>query len=280
MSGGSSSVSLLVKYALFFLNILFWLIGLGLLAAGIYARTLKEVTTVLKSSVVWYLDPSLYLMIFGGIIFILAFLGCIGSLRENLTMLKIFEYSIDFIMFLQLGAAIGIYLAKEQVKNGVKNALVKTIPQYRDDVDLQSIIDFFQENVKCCGVNNYMDWDKNIYFNCSSPGSEACGVPYSCCKHFASEINTQCGYGLRKAGVSQIKRGEKIYTTGCVDATINLLLSNQNMYLMIGIGVGVILLQLIATGLAHSMINGIRSQIIKQHRPPPFAHGLRNTAFN
>ena len=52
--------------------------------------------------------------------------------------------------------------------------------------------------------------------------------------------------------LKQIKRGEKIYTTGCVDATINLLLSNQNMYLMIGIGVGVILLQVIFFALLNS----------------------------
>ena len=36
------------------------------------------------------------------------------------------------------------------MKDVIKNALLKTIPKYRDDLDLQSIIDFFQENVSCC----------------------------------------------------------------------------------------------------------------------------------
>ena len=34
---------------------------------------------------------------------------------------------------------------------------------------------------KCCGGETYNDWQRNIYFNCSSPGAEACGVPFSCC---------------------------------------------------------------------------------------------------
>ena len=44
--------------------------------------------------------------------------------------------------------------------------------------------EYFQ--VKCCGVNGYDDWNKNIYFNCSFVGvynPEKCGVPFSCCKN-------------------------------------------------------------------------------------------------
>ena len=34
----------------------------------------------------------------------------------------------------------------------------------------------------CCGLKDYNDWEHNLYFNCSSPGVERCGVPYSCCQ--------------------------------------------------------------------------------------------------
>ena len=87
--------------------------------------------------------------------------------------------------------------------------------------------------LQCCGIEGPKDWDRNIYFNCSSAevGSrEACGVPFSCCKpqvnvnqscvlsssvntdvnifiqplqmffFFLKEIikNKQCGYDVRK----------------------------------------------------------------------------------
>lgn len=40
---------------------------------------------------------------------------------------------------------------------------------------------YFQ--VKCCGIKDYRDWNKNIYFNCTkeNPSGLRCGVPYSCC---------------------------------------------------------------------------------------------------
>lgn len=34
---------------------------------------------------------------------------------------------------------------------------------------------------KCCGGEDYRDWSKNQYHDCSAPGPLACGVPYTCC---------------------------------------------------------------------------------------------------
>ena len=55
---------------------------------------------------------------------------------------------------------------------------------------LENVARFFHHlpistQLQCCGIEGPQDWDKNVYFNCSSAsvGSrEACGVPFSCCK--------------------------------------------------------------------------------------------------
>lgn len=72
------------------------------------------------------------------------------------------------------------------MKNEGEKQLMVMIQSYRDDPDLQNLIDWIQRHwLHCCGVNNYRNWESNIYFNCSSKlvGSvEACGVPASCCR--------------------------------------------------------------------------------------------------
>lgn len=85
----------------------------------------------------------------------------------------------------------------------MQKSLLIFIEKYRDDPDLQNLVDWVQKDwLKCCGVNDYNDWDRNEYFNCSSPSREACGVPFSCCKVDKSSkyfmTNKQCGYDLRK----------------------------------------------------------------------------------
>lgn len=71
----------------------------------------------------------------------------------------------------------------------VKDRLSKDlITLYREDTNLQNLIDIIQMEFKCCGVsdNGFKDWSMNIYFNCSlfNPSSERCAVPFSCCRDF------------------------------------------------------------------------------------------------
>jgi len=69
--------------------------------------------------------------------------------------------------------------------------------------------------LQCCGGGNSGpdDWENNIYFSCTSEitvngivytPTEACGVPYSCCRTEDTDgvINSQCGFGVRDGEVS------------------------------------------------------------------------------
>jgi len=255
-----SEVSLFVKYLLFALNVLFWVIGALMIGIGIYAKVEKSYGGI-GDSLPWFMDPANIFIIIGSVVFTLAFLGCIGSLRENIAILRTFEYTIDILLLIEVALFIYIYLDRNRVKRKVEEVLTDTIPKYRDDSDLQSIIDWVQEEMKCCGIKNDADWDNNVYFNCSRKDSpEACGVPYSCCKNYGTDINTQCGYGIRLPENSGAKN-TRIYTDGCVDAVIGYLLSEDNLILIVCVAGAMVLLQLVTTGLAHHLVQGIRRQM-------------------
>jgi hypothetical protein len=110
---------------------------------------------------------------------------------------------------------------KEKVKDEIKQNLLLMIENYRDDEDLQDLIDWIQRDwLKCCGISIPDDWDKNIYFTCNKKDKdlwiESCGVPPSCCYPDYLQ-NRQCGYGVRnKTRIGQDVIVNKIYQDGCL----------------------------------------------------------------
>lgn len=62
----------------------------------------------------------------------------------------------------------------------VFNVLSRCLPiqvvGYRDDPDLQVLIDTMQESWHCCGINGADDWDRNTYFSIAARevGIRAC----------------------------------------------------------------------------------------------------------
>ncbi len=75
---------------------------------------------------------------------------------------------MGIIFFAELALAILIFMYKDKVKNEINQNLTLMIKNYRDDEDLQDLIDWIQRDwLKCCGIAMPDDWDKNIYFKCN-----------------------------------------------------------------------------------------------------------------
>lgn len=151
----------------------------------------------------------------------------------------------------------------------------------------------FSSQFKCCGLSQggYMDWGKNEYFNCSSPGRESCGVPFSCCinttdisvscgkghnflflscsRHcaespcltpiisFQSElVNIMCGYQVQMLPVSEASK--KVWTSGCIEIVRSW--AERNLYTIAGIALGIALSQLFVIYLAKTLEGQIEMQ--------------------
>ena len=236
--------SVYVKYALFLINVFFWLIGIIILGIGIYVMVeQREVYSQLSDLTS---NAAFVFLFVGGLIFITTFTGCIGALRENSCLLCLYAVIIGIMLLLEIACGVISVLYRENVQENVESKLKDAIVYYRDPAkqDLQLMIDTTQMELRCCGVNSYEDWQANIYFNCSSPGVEACAVPFSCCKDDPN--NRQCGYGAGKMADSD--REKAIHTRGCL--TTALAWFRDNLMLIGIISFVVIFLQIISICMA------------------------------
>ncbi|BES96778.1 positive regulation of Notch signaling pathway [Nesidiocoris tenuis] len=259
-------ISPCVKYMIFLLNFLFWLLGGLLIGIGTYAFVDKlRGTGVLRVSTVYdvLLDISLVLIISGGVVFIVSFAGCIGALRENTCLLKF--YSICLLMFFLLEMAIAIlgFVFPHNMQSIIEESFTdKIIHKYRDNDDLRNFIDFAQKEFHCCGLSSegYMDWAMNEYFNCTSPSREQCGVPYSCCINATNIagglINIMCGYGVQKLSVAEASK--RVWTSGCIEIVRSY--AERNLYTIAGVALVVALCQLFVIYLGKTLEGQIELQ--------------------
>ncbi|XP_041833546.1 tetraspanin-33 [Melanotaenia boesemani] len=266
-------VSPAVKYLLFFFNFLFWIISLVMVAIGVYARTIKHAEAALAGLSV---DPAIMLMVVGVLMFVITFFGCVGSLRENICLLQIFCVSLTVIFILQLAAGILGFIFSDKARQKVTEIINNAIVHYRDDIDLQNLIDFGQKEFGCCGAVTYADWSQNMYFNCSKDNlsRERCSVPFSCCIITKDQevINTMCGQDVQTLEYQQA--GNHIHTNGCIDKLVNWI--HSNLFLLGGIALGLAIPQLVGILLSQILINQIKDQIELQnynvkHRSDPWS---------
>ncbi|KAM9011590.1 tetraspanin-14 isoform 1-T1 [Ara ararauna] len=256
----NAEVSCWYKYLLFSYNIVFWLAGVAFLAAGLWAWSEKGVLSDLtKVTGLHGLDPVLLVLVVGIVMFTLGFAGCVGALRENICLLKFFCGAIVFIFLLEVAVAVLAFLFQDWVRDRVKEFFENNIKSYRDDIDLQNLIDSLQKINHCCGAQGPDDWDFNIYFNCSSESKsrEKCGVPFSCCIPDPAQkvVNTQCGYDIRKKSKSQWD--DQIFVKGCILALEAWL--PRNIYIVAGVFIAISLLQIFGIFLARTLISDIEA---------------------
>lgn len=253
-------VSCCIKYFIFGFNIIFWFLGVAFLAIGLWAWSEKGVLSNISSITdLGGFDPVWLFLVVGGVMFILGFAGCIGALRENSFLLKFFSVFLGIIFFLELTAGVLAFVFKDWIKDQLNFFINNNIRAYRDDIDLQNLIDFTQEYWECCGAFGADDWNLNIYFNCtdSNPSREKCGVPFSCCTKDPAEdvINTQCGYDIRAKTDSEQRTF--IYIKGCVPQFEKWL--QDNLTVVAGIFIGIALLQIFGICLAQNLVSDIEA---------------------
>ncbi|XP_032825012.1 tetraspanin-15-like isoform X3 [Petromyzon marinus] len=163
---------MLVTYAF-----LCWLLGITLLLLGAYSEVERRRYRTLDGS---FLSPSIILITAGCISFPVSFLGFVGALRDNLTLLRIFIFSLLAAIVVELIVGLIIVLGKEQTKEFFSDHVRGGIRNYYDDLDFKNLMDFVQEE---------------------NPGAL---------------LNSHCGYGILHK--ERLELTEVIHVRGCTHA--------------------------------------------------------------
>ncbi|XP_065191362.1 tetraspanin-33-like [Sycon ciliatum] len=239
-----TGVSKSIKYALFFSNLVVWLLGGGLIGVGAYAKTWSDTWGSFSNVGT---DPALMLIVVGTIVFFLGFCGAVGALRENRFLLRIFVVSMTILVVVEVAAMGLAFVFQGKVKEQISVNIIDAIKIYHTSnmqTDLEDVLDNVQKHFGCCGGKSPRDWPTyNPYFNCTRDTFHslltACGVPPFCCKN--ETVNTQCGYKVfyypgmpvseSRMWPSIERMEELVYKNGCATTLVQWVKSN---YIILG----------------------------------------------
>ncbi|XP_072943641.1 CD63 antigen-like [Epargyreus clarus] len=225
-----------VKYLLFGVNLLFAISGLIILIVGVKAQIGADPYVDLTDEKFYTTGPVL-LIIIGLIVFIVAFFGCCGAVKENHCMIVTFSVFLLLIFVAELAIGITGYVKHRDLEMSIERALNASLVEYKDNPSIQKSYDIIQTDLQCCGVYGPKDWANN-----------GLPIPATCC----------AGQELGAAAPPCGEASPGFHAVGCLD---KILVHLKDVALLLGgVGLGIAVVQLIGVVFACCLARSIRSQ--------------------
>lgn len=231
----------MIKYLLFFFNLLFLVSGLGLLIAGIVV--LNDVDDFHHFLDGRLMAPPIILIVTGLLIFCIAFLGCYGALKESPKLLMAFAVLLGIIFIVEIAVGIAAITFKNDLRDILNTQLQKSMT--RQNKDDMMAWDTIQSKLMCCGIDGPRNWyDRN--------NGTAMGIPTSCCKpQYIDQTTMNC----HNAAPLYMDR---LYQDGCVSKVHDRVASNASV--LIGVGIGIAFIQIMGIALACWLASVIKKE--------------------
>lgn len=263
MSSGCGTA--FAKYCLCLFNFVFFLAGAAVLAVGIWIAVDKhsfiQVANVIQSEELrlqfqqftqpTVIEQASYILIAAGaFMFVVSFLGYCGALRESKCLLTCYGVFLVIILIMEITAGSLAAAYKNEARDETEKFLKSTIEKYyasnQDAVTL--MWDYINAEFKCCGVQNWEDFKTAPKWNAT--------VPRSCCILDGDIAKFQPKYPACPASASD---QNSYWMDGCYNKF--LVWVDEHIRIVIGVGIGLGLLQLIGIFLAFCLSNSIDSYI-------------------
>jgi len=226
----------IIKFFMFLINFIFVIVGAGLIGLGAYIQiNAKSYLDFLSDN---YLNTPIFIMIVGGVIFLVAFFGCCGAWQESACMIYTYAVLLAVILIAQIGAGITAFVLKGDLKGVIQKKMVDGMKNYNQTghEGVTNAWDILQHDLQCCGSSNYTEWS-NYMTN---------KVPDSCCK---GKEEKDCGLGPDT---------DKINTEGCFKIFEDKFVGNIGI--VGGVAVGLAFVQMLGVAFACCLGRGIRKE--------------------
>ncbi|XP_004589696.1 CD63 antigen [Ochotona princeps] len=224
-----------VKFLLYVLLLAFCACAIGLIAVGVGAQLVLS-QTITHGATPGSLLPVVIIAV-GAFLFLVAFVGCCGTCKENYCLMVTFAVFLSLIMLVEVAAAIAGYVFRDKVMSEVNKDFQQQMQSYLTDNHTAFALDKLQEDYKCCGAANYTDW-------AAIPGLGKDRVPDSCCVN----VTAHCGVAFNVTD---------IYVEGCVEK-IGLWL-RKNVLVVAAAALGIAFVEILGIVLACCLVKSIRS---------------------
>ena len=211
-----------IKYLMFVFNFIFVVCGIALIVIGAVVQK-QDFTIFLNSK---YVTAPTILIVVGCVIFVLAFLGCCGAVRENHCMVMAFGVLLFIVFVVEIAGGITAYVNRNELEGVLKQNMNSSIQQ--DKADAKKIWDGMQIKWKCCGVDGPNDY----------PDGK---LPDSCCPQ---EIDN-CTVG-------------ESYQHGCFDSMLNKIKGAIGM--VGGVAIGIAVVELIGVMFSWCLASAIKKE--------------------
>jgi len=177
----------MVKYILFIFNLICALCGIALLSVGI--AVLLKYDDIIRAfdEINVNVAPILFIVI-GSIIFVIAFFGCCGAIRESHCMVSTYAAILFIILVCEVILGVLIFVNVKDVQRHTESLLQRL---WSTRVNHRALWDGIQSSLECCGLNNASDWGNNLPKSC-------CPSRYDTCHNLLAAYSKPCSSAVRE----------------------------------------------------------------------------------
>ncbi|XP_048773378.2 leukocyte surface antigen CD53 isoform X1 [Ostrea edulis] len=242
------------------INIIFMLMGLGLLIPGIVLQTnidfvTAEIKPVLDQIAVTGVplgdivtNLGIGFIIVGLFVFLVAAVGLLGACCKSKCLLTVYSIVVLLVLLSEIVVVILWFTMQSELNSAVKDKLVTLLREgYREDSlngtnQISNGWNYIFLTLQCCGVNAVANGTAGDFQNTPNWSGKSSGqkLPISCCKGV-----TAASYNAPSTCTVNAQSGT-YHAQGCYDTLISKFDTSQYSNVFLGIGITIFIIELLA----------------------------------